>query len=183
MDHIRELFKDHRSRKVAIIAHCILNQNSRVLGLAERSSIMTEIVELLKRNDIGIVQMPCPELTYAGISRRRLTKEQYDAPMFKRHCRKIAREIVDQIQEYSRSRIRTLIIIGFNESPSCGVTETSKVHSHKKVSKTNDEEGNGILIEELHSALDERNISIPFFGVRYEKLSQDLVKMEEVLQD
>ena len=39
------MFEDKRSGKIAIVAHCILNQNSRVSGLAKRSSIITEIVE------------------------------------------------------------------------------------------------------------------------------------------
>lgn len=183
MNHIREPFEDHRSRKVAIVAHCILNQNSRVQGLAERSSILTEIVELLEKHEIGIVQMPCPELTYAGIFRKPLPKEQYDNIVFRRHCRKIAEEIVDQIQEYSRNQTRTIIIIGFNGSPSCGVNETSKVSGHQYDSKDKYREGAGILIEELHSILDEKNFSIPFFGVKYETSSKDLAEIEELLQD
>jgi predicted secreted protein len=64
------MFKDKRSGKIALIAHCILNQNSRASGLAERSSVITEIAEFLIRNEIGIIQMSCPELAYAGVSRQ-----------------------------------------------------------------------------------------------------------------
>jgi predicted secreted protein len=183
LNHIREPFKDHRSRKVAIVAHCILNQNSRVQGLAERSSILTEIVDLLEKHEIGIVQMPCPELTYAGVFRKPLPKEHYDNIMFRRHCRKIAKEIVDQIQEYSRSQTRTILVIGFDGSPSCGVTETSKVSGRQYGSEDKYGEGAGILIEELRFILDEKKVSIPFFGVRYETSSKALAEIEEVLQD
>lgn len=104
--------KDKRSEKLAIVAHCILNQNSRVLGLAERSSAITEIAEFLMRNDLGIIQMPCPELAYAGLLRKTATREEYDNALYRRHCRKIAEETVRQIQEYSKSNIRTKVIIG-----------------------------------------------------------------------
>jgi len=49
------MLKDKRSEKIAIVAHCILNQNSRAQGLAERSSAIAEIVEFLMLNDMGII--------------------------------------------------------------------------------------------------------------------------------
>ncbi|MGC9346405.1 MAG: CD3072 family TudS-related putative desulfidase, partial [Candidatus Bathyarchaeales archaeon] len=88
------MLKDKRSGKIAIVAHCILNQNSRVLGLAERSSVITEIAEVLIRNEIGIVQMPCPELIYVGLLRKAQTRDQYNTAMFRRHCKRIVKEIV-----------------------------------------------------------------------------------------
>ena len=139
------MLKDKRSRKIAIVAHCILNQNSRVFGLAERSSAIVEIVEFLILNDMGIIQMTCPELTYAGILRKSQTKNQYGYAMFRKHCRKIAEEIVEQIQEYSKGKIKARIIIGVDGSPSCGITDS------------------GILIEELRSMLKKKGLTVPFY--------------------
>ena len=177
------MFKDKRSGKLALVAHCILNQNSRVLGLAERSSAITEIVESLMYKGIGIIQMPCPELTYAGISRQPQTKAQYDNTIFRKHCRKIAEEIVDQIQEYAKCGIKTKIVIGVDESPSCGVNETSKETVCENLSKHEKVKGSGILIEELQSALKKRKISVPFHGITYKRLTEDLAKIEKLLKD
>lgn len=181
MDRVNEIFKDYRGGRVAVVAHCILNQNSRVPGLAERSSIITEIVEFLQSHKIGIVQMPCPELRYAGIHRKGQKRSYYDNSKFRRLCREIAEEIVDQIQEFSRGQIQTEMIIGLDGSPSCGVAEPSKVNSRQNSSRDKNRTGNGILIEELRSTLKERNISVPFIGIKYETLPQDLAKMEELL--
>jgi len=159
------MLKDKRSKKIAIVAHCILNQNSRVFGLAERSSTITEIVEFLIRNDMGIIQMPCPELTYAGILRKSQTKDEYDNTMFRNHCKKIAEEIVAQIQEYSKGKIKARIIIGVDGSPSCGITDS------------------GILIEELQSVLKKKGLTVPFYGIRYERLSEDLAKLRKLIRD
>jgi predicted secreted protein len=159
------MLKDKRSRRIAIVAHCILNQNSRVFGLAERSSAIVEIVEFLIRNDMGIIQMPCPELTYAGILRKGQTKDEYNNIMFRNHCRKIAEEIVDQIQEYSRGKIKARIIISVDGSPSCGITDS------------------GILIEELRSVLKKKGLTVPFYGIRYEHLSEDLNNLEKMIRD
>jgi len=59
---VNGMISDKRSGKIALIAHCILNQNSRASGLAERSSVITEILKFLVQNEIGVIQMPCPEL-------------------------------------------------------------------------------------------------------------------------
>lgn len=182
-DDVNTLFKDKRSGRIAVVAHCILNQNSRVLGLAERSSMITEIVDSLMRNDIGVIQMPCPELAYAGTLRVRQTKDQYDTVRFRNHCRKIAGEIVDQIQGYAECGINTEIIIGVDGSPSCGVDETSKGNPCENLSKRERVKSSGILIQELRFALKERKISIPFYGMRYERLSEDLVEIEKLLKD
>jgi predicted secreted protein len=176
------VFEDKRSRKIALVAHCITNQNSRAVGLAKRPSVITEIVEFLMRNQIGIIQMPCPELTYAGLLRPPQTREQYDNVMFRRRCRKIAEELANQIHEYETYGIILKLVIGIDGSPSCGVNETSKENAckdklgHKKV------KGPGILIEELRSALDEQRISVPFYGIRYERLKDDADKLEKLIK-
>ena len=177
------MFKDKRSGRIAIVAHCIINQNSRVLGLAVRSSVITEIVEFLMRNKIGIIQMPCPELSFAGILRRSQSKDQYDTVMFRGHCREIAEEIVDQIQKYAKCGINAEIVIGVDGSPSCGVNEVLKGNPCENISKHERVKGSGILIEELRFALKERKISIPFHGIRYERLPNDLVEIEKLLKD
>ena len=176
------MFKDKRSGKFALVAHCILNQNSRVLGLAERTSVIMEILEFLMDKGLGIIQMPCPELTYAGILRQSRTKDQYDNTMFRRYCRGIAEEIVDHIQEYSKCGINAKIVIGVDGSPSCGVNGTSKETVCENLSRHEKVKGSGVLIEELQSALKKKKISIPFHGITYERLREDLAKIEKLLE-
>jgi predicted secreted protein len=94
------MFDDGRSGKIALIAHCILNQNSRAIGLAKRPSTVTEIVDFLARNRIGIIQMPCPEVVYAGVPRHPQTKDQCDNGTFRWQCKKIAKKAVNQIRQY-----------------------------------------------------------------------------------
>jgi len=79
--------------------------------------------------------------------------------------------------------IETEIVIGVDGSPSCGVNETSKGSTCKNMSKNERAKGSGILIEQLRFALKERKISIPFYGIRYECLSEDLANIEKLLKD
>ncbi|KPV61686.1 MAG: hypothetical protein AOA66_1656 [Candidatus Bathyarchaeota archaeon BA2] len=159
------MIQDKRSRKIVVVAHCILNQNSRVLGIAYYPGMIKEIVDVLRKCEVGVVQMPCPELTYAGLLRGIQTKEQYDTPAFRRYCRQIASGIADQVQEYSRNGFKVLAVLGVDGSPTCGVDETSP----------------GILIEELQSKLKERKVAVPMKGVRHKYASQDAAWLEKIL--
>ena len=35
--------------------------------------------------DVGVIQLPCPEATFLGMRRWGMTREQYDVPAFRRH--------------------------------------------------------------------------------------------------
>lgn len=63
------MFADGRSKKVVFIAHCILNQNSISDGTAVFPAAFKEVIKILLDADIGIVQMPCPELCCLGLNR------------------------------------------------------------------------------------------------------------------
>jgi len=170
------MIQDKRSRKIVVVAHCILNQNSRVLGISYYPGMINEIVDVLRKYEVGVIQMPCPELTYAGLLRGSQTKEQYDAPAFRRHCRQIASGIVDQVQEYSRNGFKVLAILGVDGSPTCGVDETSSGYKEAEFKKAP-----GILMEELQSKLRERKVAVPMKGVRHTRVSQDAVWLEKNL--
>jgi predicted secreted protein len=159
------MFKDERSGKIALVAHCLLNQNSRAIGLAKRTSVINEIVEFLTLKKIGIIQMPCPELAYAGGLRKPQTREQYDNIKFRGCCRKIAVELANQMHEYANCGVKLEIVLGVDGSPSCGVNEVS-----------------GIFMEELRLKLDECGISALFYGIRLERLKDDMAKLERYVK-
>ena len=98
-------------------------------------------------------------------------------------CLEKAAEIVDQIREYSKAGIKTKIIIGVDGSPSCGVNKTSKANPRKKMTESQSVKGFGILMEELCLESRKRKVSIPFYGIRYERLSEDLDEMKKLLRD
>lgn len=64
------MFTDNRSKKIIVLAHCLLNQNSISDGTADLPGQFTEIVRLIMRNDIGMIQLPCPELHCLGLDRQ-----------------------------------------------------------------------------------------------------------------
>lgn len=154
---------DKRSKKFALVAHCILNQNSRVFGLAEEPGVIRKVIETLMRNDVGVIQMPCPELIYAGLARTPKTREQYDNLEFRSLCRKIAEKLASQVSEYERREIKLKIVVGIDGSPSCGVKNS------------------GILVEELRAALDKIGVSAPFCDVNVNNLEEGVAEIEKLI--
>jgi len=159
------MIQDKRCRKSVIVAHCILNQNSRVQGKAYYAGMINEIVDVMRRHEVGIIQMPCPELTYAGLLRPSQTREQYDTPAFRKHCRQIASSTADQVEEYVRNGFKVLAILGVEGSPTCGVEEANL----------------GILMEELQSELKKRKVEVPMKGVSHTSAGQDATWLEKIL--
>lgn len=155
------LQSDSRNGKIVLLAYCILNQNARVQGLAYYEGMINEVVNVLQKHRVGIIQMPCPETIYLGLRRPPLTREQYDTPMYRRHCKRIAQSLVNQIQEYVENGFRVLAVLGVEDSPTCDTT-------------------NGILMEELKNPLGKRNISIPMRNIS-KNIDEAVVWLEKAL--
>lgn len=119
-------FQNERSGKVVVVAHCVLNQNSRVFRLAHYPAVINEVVDVLRRHNVGFLQMPCPELIYAGVKRFGRTREEYDTPSYRKHCKQIAVSTANQIEQFAQNGIKTLAIVGIKDSPSCATDNFAK---------------------------------------------------------
>ena len=63
------MFDDIRSKKIVLIAHCLINQNAISDGTAVYPAAFSDLINFLMQNNIGILQMPCPELCCLGLDR------------------------------------------------------------------------------------------------------------------
>ena len=113
------MFTDGRSKKVIFLAHCLLNQNAISDGTAVYPAAFRELVQLLLDREVGIVQMPCPELCCLGLDRgdihgaeRPVVEEntrirramEKDGPRQKREA--LADLVSEQVQEIGRASCR-----------------------------------------------------------------------------
>jgi len=124
-------------KDLIVVHHCLLNPSVRAEGA---SSKVAQAVPKIKKYLEGkeVIQLPCPELLFAGLDRPLKVKEDYDVPSYHALCQKIAQSLVGkEIKE----------IIGVNSSPSCGVTQV-----HTCEGKVN---GSGILVEEIRKLFPE----------------------------
>ena len=111
-------------RKVALIANCLLNQNAKVCQGAHYAGPVSPVVDALRSRGYQLLQLPCPELAFAGVRRWWAVYEQYDTPAYRAHCRRLAQAIAPLIERHIRGGDE-VILIGLDGSPSTGVRFTS----------------------------------------------------------
>ena len=189
-----EQIRDHRSGRLIFLAHCLLNENTRYLGGARRGGAVREILQPCLEHGIGIV-LPCPEQhAWGGVLKRRLLLFYGSEGTLRyrlrnallplalwytrRIYRRLARETADQIQDYQKSGLTVLGIIGVDASPSCGVHKSLNMRDAMEgvgrlerdrataedanlIVTSTVTSGRGLFIELLRKELDKRGMSIP----------------------
>jgi predicted secreted protein len=156
--------KDARSHTVVFVCHCLLNQNAKVEPLAVYPGVFTPLVSLLVDKGMGIVQLPCPEVTHFGV-RRPLgtdTRDQYDTPAYRKACESIAEQVVALMQTYERDGYRVACVLGVEGSPSCSVDRVPAIDRRGARTAAT---GSGLFIEALRTAMGKHNVSVPVMGV------------------
>ncbi len=150
---------------VAFVAHCLLNQNSKVGDGAHCAGVYSPMVDVLRAKGWRIEQMPCPELAFAGLNRFWAVREQYDTAAFRRHCKRLSAAVADVIAVRVEQG-EDIVLIGIEGSPSMGVTITSSDPERGGRPEWPDGtaeqvSGEGIFVEELRAALESRGIGFP----------------------
>ena len=165
------MFTDSRSKRIVLVAHCVLNQNSISDGTADFPGSVSEIVSFLLRSGVGIVQMPCPEMLCLGLDRGDVhggerpviventrIRQALKKPSAARTIKSLVNQLVLQIEQYQRNGFAVLGIIGIDRSPSCGVNTTSM--NNQEV------EGEGVFVKALRVELEKKNIQIDIVGIK-----------------
>jgi predicted secreted protein len=115
---------DARSRKIAIVCHCLLNANAKVEGLSGYAGIHPLMARLADEG-IGVIQMPCAEMTALGMRRWGQTREQYENVAFVEHCEGLALDTLALVEEYQRCGYEIVGLVGIDGSPTCGVNTSA----------------------------------------------------------
>jgi len=145
------------SPKLALLGHCILNQNARAPGIALHRGVITPLMEILEQSHYELMQLPCPETSFTGLARWWFVYEQYDSVNYRRHCAKLARATAELVKPYSKKGY-DIVIVGLGISPSCGVRmrQTNKAWRGRPFSVDDTasvEDGKGVWMQELEKAL------------------------------
>ena len=170
---------DNRSKKIVFVSHCLLNMNSKYEGTAKYPDTAPFLLELLKKNNIGIEQMPCPELGLFEVNRKPATKEIYDTPEYRKVCSSYAGFVAKLAEKYKKAGYKILAVIGISGSTSCGSIITHVGKSEKEVRRV---PGHGIYMEELQKVL--TNVPFVDFDFREQHLSmkniEKAIKMSDI---
>ncbi len=180
------MFEDKRSKKVILVAHCVINQNAKLDRCAHYPGALMEVVSTLLGSGVGIIQMPCPELVCLGLDRgveigANPSVEEEDTRIgarmrrsdAQRVCRKLADDIVYQIDEYKRNGFEILGLVGINGSPTCAVESTWSDGGEKT--------GPGVFVQLLTERLEKRSITLPMKGIKAVEPEKAVAAVRELL--
>lgn len=173
-------FKDKRSKKVVLAVHCLFNQNARIDGCAFFPGAMGRAARVLAQSGVGMLQMPCPELTYLGLDRKRYggrkigIREALSLKNGKTACREMAKNIVYQVKEYRRHGFKVIGAIGNDGSPACGVNFT-----HYRA--TGPGPGPGAFIKILRQELAREGIKLDFIAIRDHAWKENVRRIRKLL--
>ena len=164
-----------RSRKIVIVCHCLLNANAKVRPLACYAGVLMEALEPYLRQGVGIMQLPCPESSYLGVNRWGMSREQYDHPLFRRHCRQLLTPFMDQLEAFCASGCTVVGVVGADGSPNCGVHLTplgltggvigTAATAEEQIGGLRLAKGKGVFMQEVQQMLMDRGIAAPFMAV------------------
>ena len=141
---------DERSRRVVLVSHCLLNENTRYAGGATRPGAVAEVVDELVTAGYGIHQLPCPErLAWGGVLKRHSLRLYHSkggllyalrAVLLRTFVwwtkviyRRLARQVARDVADYEQAGIAVVGIVGIGASPSCGVTTTLDLRASLEV--------------------------------------------------
>jgi predicted secreted protein len=165
-------------RTVCYLAHCLLNANAKVDAGARCEGVSAPVVALLRAHDCTIRQMPCPELAFGGLRRFWAVREQYDTPVFRAHCRRLAAPIAQQIRADLAAGAR-VVILGIDGSPTMGVELTAASEEWGgRPDKPRDEDypvssGPGLFTELLIELLGDERPQVRIVGIGQDLLDYD----------
>lgn len=144
-----------RSKRLILLAHCILNQNAVVQPLAREPGALAGIVRICLEAGVGILQLPCPEFIARGPTRAQADRPSYDTPEYRAHCRALLESTRAQVEAYRQAGYEIVGLIGIGNSPSCGLLTTYEGGPRP---------GRGVFMEELLAMIPElegRYLQVP----------------------
>ncbi len=169
----RDWSGDIRSGKIIFIAHCVLNQNARIVNAADFPAMFDPLLDFIQKAQIGIIQMTCPELYCLGLGRFDVRVGLEDKAGMER-LQRLIDDLIFTIQEYSFQGMEVIGIIGKDGSPSCGVNKTWYNDSGHG-------DGQGVFIRELKKKLKHNKLDIPVIGVADHKQNEAIEWLEKKL--
>jgi predicted secreted protein len=162
-----------RAKKVMFVSHLLLNQNAMAKGKERAAGIVKDVIELLAEADIGIVQVPCPELDAFGLDRTPKSKDALDTKPFRASCRKLACSVLEQVEMYLKKNYNVVGVLGVEFSP------TWAVHQLENGSRATP--GKGVFIEELEDEMRKKRFQVPIIGVNLNNIFSSSEKIQALI--
>ena len=176
-----ETVKLVNNKRIIFVSHCIVNQCARAKGIKTQLDgkvIVKPILDLIIKHNIGMIQLPCPEIKYEGLNRNACGQNRYNNPLFIEICRKYAKTIKKRIQQYRHSGYSIVGFVGIEYSPTCGISLTT-LDKGKIVHEP------GFLYKEIMTTLKEEIPPQNYIGISLKtgnEINDAVTRLEEIIE-
>jgi predicted secreted protein len=125
--------------------------------------MMKPLLRCLEQEDIGIIQLPCPELMALGLDRNLgapapgTIRQKIELPESRARLEPLIDQVVHQMKEYIRHGFQVVGTIGKQGSPTCGVRATGCLKFL--------DQAEGIFIKLLRQRLTSEGVQVEMVGV------------------
>jgi len=156
------------------ISHALMNQNSMPKDKGKYPGMVSDLMELLSESGVGVVQMPCPELSFgAPLGRKIKSKETLDTKPFRKHCKGMATGMMNHVETYQKAKYKVVGILGVEHSP---VEAVHQIDNGSRIVP-----GKGIFTEEIEEQMKKRRFQIPIVGVNLNNIYSSLERVQSML--
>lgn len=165
----------NRSKKYVFVPFCLLAQGFQAQGIVkyEHQASIKPILDLLIKENINIIQMPCTEyLDGKALVRKPQGISKYDTKEFNNHCQKKADEVIRMVKTIIQSGYEVVAILGIEQSPSCCV---NYIYTNKGMVNTK-----GLFISKVYEGVKEYHI--PFVGINRKYVRKSVKILEEIIK-
>ena len=150
------------SRQVVFVPGCMMCPSFQADFSEKNRKWPKEIIPFLLEKDIGIISMPCPEISFGGFKNgaARLTHGigYYEKlPGFIEYCKKLGHNTAWQIMELSEAGFCVLAIIGIERSPTCAA---SLLRTNRGTIKRQ-----GLFMKDVLDELTRNSFEVPIIGI------------------
>ena len=169
------------NKRIIFVSHCIVNQCARAKGVKTQLDgkvIVKPILDLIIKHNIGMIQLPCPEIEYEGLNRDACGRNHYNNPLFIKICREYATTTKKTIHQYRESGYSVVGFIGIEYSPTCGISRTT-LEKGKVVHEP------GFLYREIMSSLTEEIPIQNYIGISLKSganINAAVSRLEEIIK-
>jgi predicted secreted protein len=141
--------------------------------LAKEAECREKLMHYIIKNNIQILQLPCPEFIIYGPRRWGQVKDQFNHSFYRKQCREMLEPIIMQIKNYMAlpEQYQIMGVVAVDGSPSCGYRLTCRgdwggelsgmVELHKKIENLSMTSESGVFMEELIELFNMERIDIP----------------------
>ena len=167
---------DNRSKYFVFVPFCLMAQAYQAQGIVkyEWKSSIKPFMDLLLKNDINIIQMPCAESTFNNsLIRAPKGISSYNTKEFNAHCEQLSSLVFNQIESIKKSGYEILAILGIEQSPSCCV---NYIYTNKGM-----ENRSGLFIEKLKNKT--VDYDIPYIGINRKYINKSLKELKNIIDN